>query len=117
MKFCFSKTFPKTLNGNILILLTLVEVGECFLMQFDGRRGSCTQNILKGKDLVVTVWRQAGFLLLEDGQGENIAGDNRDKISELLGGLHNILKIYRHAPNYQHPQCTVHIAETLPELQ
>lgn len=86
-------------------------------MQFDGRRGSCTQNILKGKDLVLTVWRQAGLLLLEDGQGENIAGDNRDKISELLGVLHNILKIYHHTTNYQHAQSTVHIVETLPELQ
>lgn len=112
MKFRFSKTSTKTLNGNILIKLTLVEVGEGLLMQFDSRRGSCTQNVLKGKDLVLTVWRQAGLLLLEDGQGENIAGDNRDKISELLGGLHNILNIYRHAPNYQHAQCTVHIADT-----
>lgn len=86
-------------------------------MQFDGRRGSCTQNILKGKDLVLIVWRQAGLLLLEDGQGENIAEDNRDKISELLEGLHNVLKIYCHTPNYQQAQCTVHIAETLPELQ
>lgn len=86
-------------------------------MQFDGRRGSCTQNILKGKDLVLTVWRQAGLLLFEDGQGENIAGENRDKISGLLAGLHNILKMYRHKPNYQHAQCTAHIAETLPELQ
>lgn len=52
---------------------TLVEVGECFLVQFDCRRGRCTQNVLEGKDLVFIVWGQAGLLLLEDGQGENIA--------------------------------------------
>lgn len=66
---------------------TLVEVGECFLVQFDGRRGRCTQNILKGKDLVFIVWGQAGLLLLEDWQGKNIAGNIRDKKkSEMLVG-------------------------------
>lgn len=55
-------------------MLTLVEVGECFIMQFNGWRGSCAQNILEGKDLVVGVWRKVGLLLLEDGEGEYIAG-------------------------------------------
>lgn len=60
-------------------VLTLIEVGECFIMQFNGRRGSCTQNILKRKDLVVAVWRQVGLLLLEDGEGKYVAGEHRDK--------------------------------------
>lgn len=60
-------------------MLTLVEVGECFIMQFNGRRGSCTQNILKGKDLILAVWRQAGLLLLEDGEGKYITGEERDE--------------------------------------
>ena len=60
-------------------MLTLVEVGECFVMQFNGWRGSCTQNILKGKDLVVAVCRQVGLLLLEDGEGEHITGDQRQR--------------------------------------
>lgn len=59
--------------------LTLVEVGECFIVQFNGWRGSCTQNILKGKDLVVAVWRQVGLLLFEDGEGEDIAGEQRQQ--------------------------------------
>lgn len=58
-----------------IYMLTLVEVGECFIMQFNGWRGSCTQNILKGKDLVVGIWRQVGLLLFEDGEGEYIAGE------------------------------------------
>lgn len=58
-------------------ILTLVEVGECFIMQFNGGRGSCTQNILKGKDLILAVWRQAGLFLLEDGEGKYIAGEQR----------------------------------------
>ncbi len=62
-----------------ILRLTLVEVGECFIMQFDGWRGSCTQNILKGKDLVFAVWRQVGLLLLEDGEGQYIAGEQRQK--------------------------------------
>lgn len=56
-------------------MLTLVEVGECFIMQFNGWRGSCTKNILKGEDLVLGVWRQVGLLLLEDGKGKYIAGE------------------------------------------
>lgn len=58
-------------------MLTLVEVGECFIMQFNSWRGSCTQDILEGKDLVVRVWRQVGLLLLEDGEGQYIAGDEK----------------------------------------
>lgn len=61
----------------VIQMLTLVEVGECFIMQFNSWRGSCTQNILEGKDLVVSVWRQVGLLLLEDGEGEDIAGGQR----------------------------------------
>lgn len=56
-------------------MLTLVEVGERFIMQFNGWRGSCTQNILEGKDLVVGIWGQVGLLLLEDGKGKYIAGE------------------------------------------
>lgn len=48
-------------------MLTLVEVGKCFIVQFDGRRGRCTQNILERKNLVLTVRRQVGLLLLKDG--------------------------------------------------
>lgn len=62
-------------------MLTLVEVGECFIVQFDSGRGSCTQNILKGKDLIVAVWRQAGLLLLENGEGKYIAGEQRQNNS------------------------------------
>lgn len=62
-------------------MLTLVEVGECFIVQFNGGRGSCTQNILKGEDLIVAVWRQAGLLLLENGEGKNIAGEGRQNNS------------------------------------
>lgn len=43
-------------NINMLLdtlMLTLVEVGECFIMQFNSRRGRCTQNILKGKDHIL----------------------------------------------------------------
>lgn len=58
-----------------ILMLTLVEVGECFIMQFNSRRGSCTQNILKWKDLVLTVWRQIWLLLLEDGECKHIAGE------------------------------------------
>lgn len=58
-------------------MLTLVEVGECFVMQFDSGRGSCTQNILEGKDLVVAVGRQVGLLLLEDGESEHVAAEKR----------------------------------------
>lgn len=47
-------------------------------MQFNGWWGSCTQNILKGKDLVVRVRRQVGLLLFEDGKGKNIAGEQRE---------------------------------------
>lgn len=61
----------------VIQMLTLVEVGECFIMQFNSWRGSCTQNILEGKDLVFSVWRQVGLLLLEDGEGEDIAGEQR----------------------------------------
>lgn len=57
----------------------MVEVGEGFLVQFDGRRGRRTQNVLKGKDLVLIVRGQAGLLLLEDGQGENITVKKTDK--------------------------------------
>lgn len=48
-------------------MLTLVEVGKRFIMQFDSRRGCCTQNILERKNLVLTVRRQVGLLLLKDG--------------------------------------------------
>lgn len=41
-------------------------------MQFNSRRGRCTQNILKGKNHILIFWRQAGLLLLEDGKGKNI---------------------------------------------
>lgn len=68
----------------VILVLTLVEVGERFVMQFNGRRGSCTQNILKGKDLVVAVRRQVGLLLLEDGEGEYVAGEHRDKKNKPL---------------------------------
>ena len=53
--------------------LTLVEVGEGFVMQLDGWRCSCTQNILEGQDLVFIVRGQVGLFLLEDGQGEHVA--------------------------------------------
>ena len=59
--------------------LTLVEVGECFVMQLDGRRGSCTQNILEGQDLVFIVRGQVGLFLLEDGQGEHVAETTKHK--------------------------------------
>lgn len=51
--FLFSAAFA---NINALLntlRLTLVEVGERFVMQFNSRRGRCTQNILKGKDHVL----------------------------------------------------------------
>lgn len=60
------------------LMLTLVEVGERFIMQFNSRRGRCTQNILKGKDHILIFWRQAGLLLLEDGKGKNITGGKKD---------------------------------------
>lgn len=59
------------------LTLTLVEVGECFIMQFNSRRGRCTQNILKGKDHILIVWGQAGLLLLEDGKGKNITSGKK----------------------------------------
>lgn len=59
------------------LMLTLVEVGERFIMQFNSRRGRCTQNILKGKDHILIFWRQAGLLLLEDGKGKNITGGKK----------------------------------------
>lgn len=65
-------------------MLTLVEVGECFIVQFNGWRGSCTQNILKGKDLVIGVWRQIGLLLLEDGEGEYIAEEQKKRPKRLV---------------------------------
>lgn len=65
-------------------MLTLVEVGECFIMQFNSWRSSCTQNILKGKDLVLVVWRQVGLLLFEDGEGEHIAGEQRPRTKLLV---------------------------------
>lgn len=66
-------------------MLTLVEVGEGFIVQFNGGRGSCTQNILKGEDLVIGVWRKVGLLLFEDGQRKHVAGEQRQKnsVSEL----------------------------------
>lgn len=71
----------------------MVEVGECFLVQFDGRRGRCTQNVLKGKDLVFIVRGQTGLLLLEDGQGKNIAVKKTKKnkrTDKQVGGNHSV---------------------------
>lgn len=59
------------------LTLTLVEVGECFIMQFNSRRGRCTQDILKGKDHILIFWGQAGLLLLEDGKGKNITREKK----------------------------------------
>lgn len=64
--------FPAANKFLNTLMLTLVEVGECFIMQFNSRRGRCTQNILKGKDHILIFWGQAGLLLLEDGKGKNI---------------------------------------------
>lgn len=65
-------------------MLTLVEVGERFIMQFNGWRGSCTQNILEGKDLVVGIWGQVGLLLLEDGESKYIAGEEKKNSVSML---------------------------------
>lgn len=68
-------------------VLTLVEVGEGFIVQFNGWRGSCTQNILKREDLVVSVWRQVRFLLFEDGEGKYITGERekgRERVRTML---------------------------------
>lgn len=56
-------------------MLTLVEVGKRFIMQFDSRRGCCTQNILERKNLVLTVRGQVRLLLLKDGEGQHVAGE------------------------------------------
>ena len=55
----------------------MVEVGEGFIVQFDGGRGSCTQNVLKGEDLVLVVRRKDGLFLFEDGEGEDIAEEQK----------------------------------------
>lgn len=76
-------------------ILTLVEVGECFIVQFNGWRGRCTQNILKGKDLVFVFWRQVGLLLFEDGEGEHVAGEQSHEkraVSKLPKTFHLTLK-------------------------
>lgn len=69
-------------------MLTLVEVGERFVVQFNGWRGSCTQNVLEGKDLVVIVWRQVGLLLLENGEGKYIAREHKKKQLLLVSSQH-----------------------------
>lgn len=75
--FLFSAALA-TLNVLLnTLMLTLVEVGERFIVQFNSRRGRCTQNILKGKDHILIFWRQAGLLLLEDGKGKNITGGKK----------------------------------------
>lgn len=65
-------------------MLTLVEVGECFVMQFNGWRGSCTENILKGKDLIFVVWRQVRLLLFEDGECEYITGEQEEEKESVI---------------------------------
>lgn len=53
--------------------LTLVEVGEGLVVQFDGRGGGGAQDVLEGQQLVLVLRGQAGLLLLEDGQSQDIA--------------------------------------------
>lgn len=75
--FSFGSLFANIKALLNTLMLTLVEVGERFIMQFNSRRGRCTQNILKGKDHILIFWRQAGLLLLEDGKRKNITGGKK----------------------------------------
>ena len=42
-------------------------------MELDGGGGGSTQHVLEGQNFVLVFRRQTRFLLLEDGQGEDVA--------------------------------------------
>lgn len=78
--------FPTTNKFLNRVALTLVEVGEGFIMQFNSRRGRCTQNILERKDHILIFWGQGGLLLLEDGKGKNITRGRKKDIWNVRSG-------------------------------
>lgn len=68
---------------------TLVEVGECFIVQLHGGRRGCTQHVLEGQNFVLVLWRQAGLLLLEDGQRQDVAArEAAHKVTSALLQVH-----------------------------
>ena len=51
----------------------MVQVSERLVVQLDGGRGGSTEHVLERRVFGVAVGRQAGILLLEDGQCQHVA--------------------------------------------
>lgn len=65
---------------------TLVEVGQCLLVQLHGRGRGSAQHVLQGRQAGLVLRGQLGLLLLEDGQSEHIPANTEGALRSGAGG-------------------------------
>lgn len=67
----------------------MVEVGQSLFVQLHSWGRGGTQHILQGWQAGLVLGGQLGFLLLEDGQGEDVAATQEGGVRSRVPGVHS----------------------------